>query len=888
MLILLWLKGLLSRRPGRLLGAIAGVALTVALLAAIGVFIVASGATMTQRAIASVPVDWQIQLAPGTDAKAVTDALGQSAAYSALQTVCYADSDGFTAKTKGTVQTTGAGKVLGIGPNYRKDFAPELRPLIGSLDGVLVAQQTAANLQVAPGDTITIQRPGLPAAEVKVDGVIDLPFADSLFQAIGTPAGMAPQAPPDNVLILPLQQWHSLFDPQAQGHPDSVHLQLHVRLIHNLPPTPIKAYTQVEQQARNLEARIAGSGIVGDNLGAKLDGTRKDSLYSQVLFLFLGLPGVILSVLLTLAVTAAGSDRRRQEQSLLRTRGATIGQILQLAGVESAVVGTGGAVLGLGLAVIAMGLLTPGTLLLTVNSVVWMAIAAVVGVGLAVAAILYPAWKTARSSTVVSAKAIIGNSRKPLWRQIWLDGFLLTLAFVVFWRTASTGYQVVLAPEGVPQASVSYDSFIAPVCLWLGTALLTLRLGDVALGRGRSTLTQLLRVPLGSLAGVVIASLSRQRRVVTSSIALVAIAVSFAVSTAVFNTTYNAQARVDAELTNGADVQVVVPPNSTGIPLTMQTQLKGLANVAALQPMQHRFAYVGRDLQDIYGIDPVNLPTVTHIADAYFANHDAQSSLAALASRADGILVSAETVRDFQLKSGDLLNLRLQNAQDGQYHIVPFHFVGVVKEFPTAPTDSFLLANADYIAKQTGNSATETVLIRTKNRDRASLLAQIKPIVSPLAGVKVTDIDAAQRTISSGLTAVDLRGLTRIELSFAILLLVGATGLMLALGMAERRRTFAILDALGAKPRQLGSFLWTEGLLVLLAGGTVGVLLGFGVAAMLVKVLTGVFDPPPDVLAIPWLYLLMAAIASVLSTVIAILGTQSLSSKASLEALRDT
>lgn len=53
---------------------------------------------------------------------------------------------------------------------------------------------------------------------------------------------------------------------------------------------------------------------------------------------------------------------------------------------------------------------------------------------------------------------------------------------------------------------------------------------------------------------------SRQRVLVTRGVVLVAIAFSFAVSTAVFNTTYNAQSRVDAELTNGADVQVAVFP----------------------------------------------------------------------------------------------------------------------------------------------------------------------------------------------------------------------------------------------------------------------------------------------------------------------------------------
>src|SRR6185295_8547765 len=148
----LWLSGLLGRRLGRLLVAALGVALTVALLAALGAFSASSAATMTRRTIAAVPIDWQLLLAPGADEQAVTTALPTTTGVTAIESVGYADVSGFSASTGGTVQTTGAGKVLGISPQYRQDFPAELRLLIGSLDGALVAQQTAANLHVTVGD----------------------------------------------------------------------------------------------------------------------------------------------------------------------------------------------------------------------------------------------------------------------------------------------------------------------------------------------------------------------------------------------------------------------------------------------------------------------------------------------------------------------------------------------------------------------------------------------------------------------------------------------------------------------------------------------------------------------------------------------------------------
>jgi len=883
MLALLWLRGTVRRRFARLVGAIVGVALAVALLASIGAFIVSSAATMTQRAIADVPVDWQIQLTPGADVRAVMAAVGAATPYTAAQEVGYATVPGLSANSGGTTQVTGAGKVLGISDQYATLFPSELRLLTGSLSGVLVAQQTAANLHVRVGDTVTIERVGLPAVAVTVGGVADLPNADSLFQAVGVPAGAAPQAPPDNVLLLPTAQWHQFFDPQASARPDSVRTQLHIRLVHHLPTDPGAAYIAVQQLAHNVEARIAGNGIVGDNLAARLGGARADALYARVLFVFLGLPGVILAMLLTFTVTMAGAQRRRQEQALLRTRGASLAAVLRLESLEAVIVAIGGVVFGLLLAVIAAKVAAPATMLTSAASLIWMGIAALLGILLAVVAVMYPAWADARRSTVTAARAVIGRGHRPLWQRIYLDIVLLAASAIAFWQSASSGYQVVLAPEGVSQTAVSYQTFIAPVCLWLGIGLLTMRIWSLGLRRGRSVVAGLLRPLARGLSGIVSASLGRQYALVTRGVVLVALAFGFAVATAVFNTTYNAQAGVDAALTNGADVTVTGTTASP--PGALLPQLRALPGVTAAAPMQHRYAYVGNDLQDLYGIDPATIGQATTMANAYFANNDARATLAALAAQPDGVLVSDETVRDYQLRPGDPINLRLQSANDQQYHVVPFHFIGIVREFPTAPKDSFLIANMNYIAQQTGTPAAEIVLLRT-NGDAASVAAHAQTVVGALTGARVTDIGSARHTIGSSLTSVNLHGLTRLELAFAVLFVAGATGLVLALGMVERRRSYAVLAALGATPKQMGAFVWSEGLLILIGGAVIGVATGFAVAAMLVKVLTGVFDPPPEAVAVPWLYIVGLAVAAVVSTVIAVQSAQRAARQSVVEALR--
>jgi putative ABC transport system permease protein len=233
-------------------------------------------------------------------------------------------------------------------------------------------------------------------------------------------------------------------------------------------------------------------------------------------------------------------------------------------------------------------------------------------------------------------------------------------------------------------------------------------------------------------------------------------------------------------------------------------------------------------------------------------------------------------VQTYQLHLGDTLLLRLQNARTHRYVPVRFRFVGVGREFPTAPKDSFIVANAAYVAHQTGSDAAEIVLLRTQPGAIERVSAAVKGISASLPGASVSDIVQTQRKIGSSLTAVDLRTLTALELGFAVLFVAASTGLVLALAFSERIRTFAILSALGAKHPQLQAFLVGEALSILVPGAFFGIALGFAVAQVLVVVLTGVFDPPPTGLTVPWLYLgglVAAALASVALAVIIILRT---------------
>jgi putative ABC transport system permease protein len=145
----------------------------------------------------------------------------------------------------------------------------------------------------------------------------------------------------------------------------------------------------------------------------------------------------------------------------------------------------------------------------------------------------------------------------------------------------------------------------------------------------------------------------------------------------------------------------------------------------------------------------------------------------------------------------------------------------------------------------------------------------------------------SRRVIASTLTAVDLSGLTKVELSFALALAISATALLLTLGFVERRRTFALARVLGASSRQLGGFVWCEVLFTGAAGAVLGAITGWILSLMLVKVLSGVFDPPPAQLSVPWAYLGVVAGLAVFGLVIAATAAIRAARRSPLTVLRD-
>jgi putative ABC transport system permease protein len=166
-----------------------------------------------------------------------------------------------------------------------------------------------------------------------------------------------------------------------------------------------------------------------------------------------------------------------------------------------------------------------------------------------------------------------------------------------------------------------------------------------------------------------------------------------------------------------------------------------------------------------------------------------------------------------------------------------------------------------------------TFLVSTKTPEATS--AALRADLGS-SGARVEDIVTGSSgvTSASGLAGADLSGLSRLELGFGIVLALACSGLALVGGIVERRRALVLLAALGATARQRGRFLADEATAMVGAGLLGGAVIGTTIAYLLVKTLTGIFDPAPASATVPWGYLstLVGLVAGVTVLVVSVVG----------------
>ena len=862
--------------PVRTLVRALTLAAAVGLLGAMLLFVGHSLSTMTGGAVRSVPLDWQGPVATAGAAESVAQRVARQPGVANAVPAATASFAGLehTSRAAGSIRS-GAGGILALPQGY---LLPTVRFLRGSLvkGQIVLDQQLAATLQARPGDTVALTpRGGAHPVRFRVSGIALVTAADQLFQPLNPLVGPAPAQPPANIAILPFVTFATRVAPElpsisaAAGTAgvDGSHVGTQWQVQAQVDPAalsggPNRALQQATQIRNRVERSLPGQIIFVDNLRDALTSAAGDALYAETLYIMLAVPGALVALGLAYLAALGTAERDRRTLALLRARGARRRDLLVLAAIESGLLGLAAGAAGTAVALGAVHLagtaggIGTGRLLATFGVCV-----AVASGGAAVARIAAALSVFGRG--IGEARVTVRRERPQLWERLYLDLAALAVSGFVYWLTVRTGFSAVVNPDSNPTLSLSVYMFLAPALLWIGATLLLVRL------RGRLVAW----IAAGAAGGrattpraFLFASVARRGAAINRGLLVLGLLLAFGVNLGIFVATYDQQARVDAQLTAGADV-VVTAPAGTVAKHTLERRILRLPGAAGVTALDHSYAYVGPDLQDTFGIDPTTFTRGTSLRDSYFLGGSAAQMLARLGKARDGILVSKETITDYSLNVGDLLRLRVLDRRSGRFRVAPFHVVGIVQEFPSAPKDSFMVTNRAYLEKITHDPGPNVVFVRAHG-DPGVLAGHVAAATRGF-GVTVNDIGRQTASTVSSITTVSLRGISRIEELFVIVLGAAAMALFVTVAVSERRQELATMAALGASLRRTTAFLWTEAALVLAAALAVAALLGWLLAEMLVAMLQHVFDPPPDHLAIPWGFLGSLAGAAVAAALLA-------------------
>ena len=614
--------------------------------------------------------------------------------------------------------------MLAVPPGYLRHLQT-FRLLRGGLrpGGVVLDQQLAATLQAGIGDRVALTpRPGAPAQRFRVSGVALVTAPDVLFQPLDPRLGPAPAQPPANVAIMTLGTFArtlarsqrtitpaTVGSSAVPGAQDGVQWQVQAQVDPvGLGSTPAQALALSGRARNRVERSLPGQVQFVDNLSDALTTSASDALYAQALFIMLALPGALIALGLAYLAALGTAERDRQELALLRARGATRRDLLRLAGVESLVLGAVAGLLGAAGAFLAVRALVSGGTGLTTGRAL-ATVGACVGLAVLGAAAARLGAGAGAFRGAVRAGRTVRREGRPLWQRLYVDWIALAGAGLIYWLTARTGFSAVVNPDSNPTLSLAVYMFFAPALLWLGATLLLVRLR----GRGVAWLARAAAGGRASgLPAFLLVSAGRRGAAINRGLMVVGLLLAFGVNLGLFAATYDHQATIDAQLTLGADVVATAPPGAVAR-RDLAARIARVPGVAATTAVDHTYAYVGPDLQDTYGIDPGTFTRATTLRDSYLLGGGAGQAMADLAARPDGILVSRETITDYSLNRGDLLRLRVLDRRHNRLVVVPFHVVGIVQEFPSAPKDSFMVANLRYLQRVSHDPGANVVFART-------------------------------------------------------------------------------------------------------------------------------------------------------------------------------
>ena len=618
-----------------------------------------------------------------------------------------------------------------------------------------------------------------------------------------------------------------------------------------------------------------------------------------VLLLLFSIP--ILGLVLYFVVLVADSTVKRQqiEISILKSRGATSGQVFSIYLLQGATLGIVALAIGpfLGRVVaqfiggtryfMTFDVQTPLQIETTTTSMTYTFVA----IGGALFATVLPAMGAARLAIVEAKQEISRRQRRSFWERSYLDFLLLGIAGYGYYLLKTQG-RIAFLQANVPTDPLDNPLlFLAPALFILAVALVSVRLFPViAVG------LSLLLARLGGISMLLaFYNLARTGRIYTSLLLLLILTTSLGTFTASMARTLDANlvARIfyeigaDVTLTEGAALRMLPSDDNAAVdteaefvwinlPVDEHRQAPGVKAATRIGefPVSTR---VGNRLVNgrLFGIDRSQFPEVAYFRPD-FADDSLGTLMNALAVEYGGVIISQSMLDALGLQVGDLIALSgLVPTSNATFD---FQIVGAMEFFPTVyPEDGeFFVANLNYIFSLLGHEVPYRVWLATEEAiDPDVLTSSLDDL-----GYKVLAIEDAHSELAQAQARparVGLFGFLSVGFIAVALLSMLALVIYSALSFRQRFIQLGILRAMGLSTSQLVISLGSEQVTVTTAGISLGSYLGLLSSYLFIPFYQIGYDQadliPPFIVQIAWNDVALLVLAMLMMVLVAAVGT---------------
>jgi putative ABC transport system permease protein len=387
----------------------------------------------------------------------------------------------------------------------------------------------------------------------------------------------------------------------------------------------------------------------------------------------------------------------------------------------------------------------------------------------------------------------------------------------------------------------------------------------------------------GSVVGGTLArSLRRRSWALATGMIGVGLVAAFGMSLAIFAAVYDDAKVADSRFTVGSDLRVTpsaLNPRRHSSGFASQLEVPGVGEATPVVFRLENSVLIGphdQDTKDLAAIDPAGFERVAALSDSFFVEGTSAGAMAALRRDPHGLLVDTQTADELSVEQGDRVKVLLARGTKRQ-KLATFRVIGLFERFPGFPEGTNLVADLGRYQDATGMRRADFFLARTSDRGHDGLARAVAALRAGPARRDPLTIDTTETAFDkdqSSLTAVNFQGLVDLDSFFTLLMSAAAIAIFVFGLMLQRRREYVTLLAQGLQARGLQALVVGEAALVAVCGLVAGMLVGTGMAFLLVHVLRGLFIldpgmtfPAGDVAALAALVLAATLISALIAIV---------------------